>query len=333
MDGTEMAQAQAADGARLGVEGETKVERRGRSLSPEARSYWLIAPALAFVLLFMIIPFGGLVAVSFAGYDGLNVVWQFTLDNYHRVLTEKPVIAKSIGIFGLAFPAETPVYLALIAKSILVSLAVTIAVILIGYPVAIYLSRLPDHKKSLYLFIITLPFWTSYLLRIFAWKFILGQSGLINGTLVKSGVIAAPLEFLLYSPAAVTITLIHTWVTLAIIPIFLSVDKIDRSLYDAAADLGDNAWRMFRRVTLPLSLPGVRSAALLVFIPAVGDFVGPSLVGGTSGSLVGNAVLSFFKAGDYPPMGSALVMTTLCAVAIVTLFLNALLRRGAAGRG
>lgn len=313
--------------------GAKRTRRAETSSTPEMRSFLLVSPALAFVLFFLVIPFAGLVAVSFAQFDGLNVIWQFTLEHYQRVLTEKSIMSKSINVFGLSLPPEMPVYIALIVKSVLVSVVVTVATILIGYPVAIYMSRLPDNKKALYLFIITLPFWTSYLLRIFAWKFVLGQSGLINGTLTKAGIISAPFEFLLYSPTAVTITLIHTWVTLAIIPIFLSIDKIDRSLYDASADLGDNAWRTFRRVTLPLSRPGVRSAVLLVFIPTVGDFVAPSLIGGTSGSMVGNAVLSFFKAGNYPPMGSALIMTSLCAVVILILLFNAVFKLGRTAKG
>lgn len=304
-----------------------------KAWSPEVRSLFLVTPALAFVIIFMIVPFVGLMAVSFARFDGMNVVWQLTLENYQRILTEKSIISKSISVYGLILSSEIPVYLALIAKSLIVAFAVTVGVIVIAYPVAIYISRLPENRKSFYVFIITLPFWTSYLLRIFAWKFILGQSGLINEALIKGGIITAPLEFLLYSPTAVTVTLIHTWVTLAIIPIFLSIDKIDRSLYEAAADLGDNAWRKFRRVTWPLSRPGLRSAALLVFIPAVGDFVGASLVGGTSGSLVGNAVLSFFKAGEYPPMGSALVMTTLCAVVIIALLLSMAFKPSATVKG
>lgn len=295
------------------------------SLSPALRAFLLASPALAYVLVFLLIPFIGLIAVSFARFDGLFVVWDLTWENYRRVLTEQSIMSTSIGVFGLQLPAGLPIYTALILKSIIVSLAVTFICLLIGFPIALYLSTVPEHRKSTYLFLITLPFWTSYLLRIFAWKFILGQSGVINRTLVESGLVAKPLEFLIYSPTAVAITLVHTWIVLAVIPIFLSVDKIDRSLYDASADLGDGKWRTLTRVTLPLALPGIRSAALLVFIPTVGDFVAPALVGGTSGALVGNAILSFFKAANYPPMGAALVTTTLCAVLLIAALLSALL--------
>ncbi len=136
-------------------------------------------------------------------------------------------------------------------------------------------------RKLLWIILITVPFWTSYLLRVFAWKVILGFNGAINSGLISLGVIDQPLEFLLYNPTAVTITLAHAWAAYAILPIYVSLEKIDRSLLEAATDLGDGPLRRFLRITLPLSLPGTIAATLLVFIPTVGDYLTPSLVGGT----------------------------------------------------
>lgn len=279
------------------------------------------------VFALMVAPVLGLLAVSFARYDGLRLVWEFTTDNYQRVLSEEALFENSATVFGITLPSFLPIYLALILKSVLVSLAVTSVAVLIAFPVSIYLVSLPRRSRSLLLFLIALPFLTSYLLRIFAWKFLLGREGLINGGLMDIGVIHAPLEFLLYSPTAVAITMVNVHLTLAVIPIFLSMSKIDEDLYAASADLGDTPWRRFKRVTLPLSLPGVTSAVLLVLIPAAGDFVGPGMVGGTSGSMVGTSIASFFREGNDPPMGAALVVVSLIVVSLIALAVVALIGR------
>src|SRR3546814_286423 len=175
-------------------------------------------------------------------------------------------------------------------RSLAVSAVVTAATVLLAYPMAYYLSFHGGERKALWLFLITIPFWTSYLLRVFAWKIVLGYNGVVNASLLELGIIAEPMEFLLYNVNSVVITLAHAWAPFAILPIFVSLEKIDRSLLEAATDLGDGPLRRFLRVTLPLSLPGVIAAALIVFIPTVGDYVTPRLVGGKDGLMIANMI-------------------------------------------
>ena len=188
---------------------------------------------------------------------------------------------------------------------------------LLSYPMAYYVAFHVHRRKLLWIILMTLPFWTSYLLRVFAWKIILGYNGAINSGLKSIGLIEQPLEFLLYSPTAVVITLAHAWAAFAILPLYVSLEKIDRSLLEAAADLGDGPVARFLRVTLPLSLPGVIAAMLLIFVPTVGDFVTPALVGGPDGIMMANLIQAHFgKVNDWP-MGAALSISMMIIVAVI----------------
>jgi spermidine/putrescine transport system permease protein len=188
-----------------------------------------------------------------------------------------------------------------------------------------------EKSKFVWLVLLTIPFWTSYLLRVFAWKVILGYNGVVNSGLMSLGLIHQPLEFLLYNPTAVVVALAHAWAPFAILPIYVSLEKIDRSLLEAAADLGDGTVRRFFRVTLPLSMPGVIAAAVVIFVPTTGDYVTPSLVGGSNGVMIANIIeVQFDKVGNWP-LGAALAMASMATVAVLTLlFVSAV--RAATGR-
>jgi spermidine/putrescine transport system permease protein len=178
-------------------------------------------------------------------------------------------------------------------------------------------------NKIRWIILITVPFWTSYLLRVFAWKIILGYGGLINSGLVTTGLIHEPLELLLYNPFSVIVVLAHSWLAFAVLPIYVSLDKIDRSLLEAATDLGDTRLERFLRITLPLSMPGVLSASLLVFIPTVGDYITPSLVGGSSGMMLGSVIQSLFGQANNQPLGAAVSVTMMAIVTLlVCIFLK-----------
>jgi spermidine/putrescine transport system permease protein len=184
---------------------------------------------------------------------------------------------------------------------------------------AYYLSFRVTERKALWLFLITIPFWTSYLLRVFAWKIILGYNGVVNATFMELGITSHPMEFLLYNVNSVVITLAHAWAPFAILPIFVSLEKIDRSLLEAAMDLGDGPLRRFLRITLPLSLPGIVAAALIVFIPTVGDYVTPRLVGGKDGLMIANMIqVQFGKANNWP-LGAALAVSMMVIVTAAAL--------------
>ena len=159
-----------------------------------------------------------------------------------------------------------------------------------------------------------MPFWTSYLLRVFAWKLILGFNGVVNSSLLWLGLIDQPLDFLLYNINAVVLTLAHAWAAFAILPIFVSLQKIDKSLIEAAHDLGEGSIATFFRVTLPLSMPGVVAATLLVFIPTVGDYVTPKLVGGPNGLMIGSLIQIAFGRLDDWPLGAAISVISIKAV-------------------
>ena len=281
-----------------------KLPRQG-----EFRGFVLAGPAFLYAGLLLAAPLVGIAALSFWTQDYLELVRTFTLDNFREAWTE-------------------PVYRVLMLRALGVSAAVTAITVILAFPVAYFVSfHVAPAKKHLWIFLIIVPFWTSYLLRIFMWKVILGYNGLINGTLTGLGLISEPLPFLLYNAAAVIITLSHAWLPFAVLPIFIALEKIDRTLLDAAKDLGDNAFRRFTRVIIPLAMPGVVAAALIVFIPTVGDYVTPRLVGGPDGLLIANMIELQFKKANNAPLGSALAISAMFVVAVLAAIFLLIARR------
>lgn len=278
------------------------------------RGYLLISPALLVAAGLLLVPALALLVLSFARQNYFDIDYTPTLENYATVFRPS---AEPTWYFGIPFYFANPVFLVLLVKSILIAGVSTLAVVVLAYPMAYFLAFAVQRHKFVWIVLITLPFWTSYLLRIFSWKIILGFDGVINSTLMKLGLIGAPLEFLLYSPTAVVITLAHSWAAFAILPIYVSLEKIDRSLFEASMDLGDGALRRFLRITLPLSMPGVTAACLLVFIPTVGDYATPTLVGGREGMMISNIVQSQFGKANNAPLGAAISMISMVAVALI----------------
>ncbi len=215
---------------------------------------------------------------------------------------------------------HTPVYLRLFWKSIQLSLIVSAIVVGLSYPVAYFLAMSGTKRKYILLLILIAPFLTSYLLRVLAWKVILGNNGVLNSFLYWTHLRAHdhPISQLLYSKFAVMLVLAYIWVPFVALPIFVSLESLDRRLLEAATDLGASRLQSFVRVTLPLSAPGVIAAFLFVFIPTVGEFVTPSLVGGTSGYLYGNQITDLFGTG-FPDWrtGSVLAVFLLAVVAVL----------------
>ncbi len=267
------------------------------------RGYALLSPTLLWMIVALAMPLAVLLTLSFWTQNYLEFDRTFSLNNY-VVFFEKPIYAK------------------LLWKSMKISGAVTIATVLLAYPAAYFIAFKVKRNKLVWLILITVPFWTSYLLRVFAWKVVLGYNGVINSGLMTLGILDEPLEFLLYNPTAVVITLAHAWAAFAILPLYVSLEKIDRSLLEAAADLGEGPVMSFFRVTLPLSMPGVIASSLLVFIPTVGDYVTPNLVGGPTGIMIGNIVASLFgKANNWPLGAATAIMSMLFITLLVCAFL------------
>lgn len=277
----------------------------------------LLSPALVVMVSMLALPVGALVVMSFWTQSGFTLDTTFTLDNYRRLFSTSERATEWMGItFHLGYPVPA----ILMIKSLAMSLMATVAVVLLAYPMAYFLAFRVKSNKAAWIIILTIPFWTSYLLRVFSWKVVLGYNGAINSGLMSLGLIDAPLEFLLYNPAAVVITLSHAWVAFVVLPIYVSLEKIDRSMLEAASDLGDSKFKRFRRIILPLSMPGTITAALMVFIPTVGDYVTPQLVGGTGGTMIGSLVQQLFTKQNNAPMGAAvsLVMMLIIAALVLT---------------
>lgn len=219
-------------------------------------------------------------------------------------------------------------FLPLLGTSARIALLVSFLACALAYPVAYFLAFRVGRSTSLLLTLLIIPFWTSYLLRIIAWKIILGSNGALNSFLSFLGLTDASAPVLLYSRSAVVVTLIYVWLPFVALPIYAGLLRIDRSLLDAAADLGASRFQAFRKVTLPLSLPGVIAAFVMVFIPTVGEYVAPILVGGTRGALYGNIIEILFGDGINWPLGSALAMLMLVGVFALIVIMARILRVG-----
>lgn len=274
----------------------------------------LVSPTLLYALLLLAAPLLTVVVISFWTQAYLDFDRNLSLKNYIEAWTE-------------------PLYQLLMMRSLAISGAVTIATVLLAFPIAYYVSfHVPQRRKAMWLFLITIPFWTSYLLRVFLWKVILGYNGVLNSGLLGLGIIDEPLTFILYNANAVVLTLAHAWAPFAILPIFVALEKIDRSFLEAAEDLGDGPMRRFCRVTLPLAMPGVIAATLIVFIPTVGDYVTPKLVGGTDGLMIANMIQVQFGKANNAPLGAALAISAMFIVGSIALLIVWLNRRSIRGQ-
>ena len=268
----------------------------------------LISPPFAYSILMLAAPLLLVFLLSLWTQNYLELARTFTLANYREAVSEK-------------------LYQLLMFRSLVISGVVTLVTVVLAYPIAYFVAFHGGKRKSMWLLLITIPFWTSYLIRVFLWKVILGYNGVVNGSLMGLGIIEEPMTFILYNANAVVITLAHAWAPFAILPIFVSLAKIDKSLLEAARDLGDGPIRRFLRVTLPLSMPGVIAGALIVFIPTVGDYVTPRLLGGTNGLMIANMIQIQFGKANNAPLGSALAVSAMIIVASLSIAFVLLNRR------
>jgi spermidine/putrescine transport system permease protein len=269
---------------------------------PEARAWALLAPGGFWLLAFFMVPILIMLVYSFMPrgiYGGVEP--GFTLDHYRRFFD--------------------PLYLEILQRTFLWSIACTLICLLLGYPVAYVIVR-SGRWRTLLLFLVILPFWTSFLVRTFAMIFLLRDTGLINSWLMNLGLIDQPLA-LLYTPFAVMAGLVYGFLPFMILPIYASLEKMDTSLLEAAEVLGARPGARFRRVTLPLSMPGVVAGCLLVFIPALGSFLTSDLLGGAKQVMIGNLVQNQFSSARNWPFGSAASFIVMALVlAAVMLYLR-----------
>jgi spermidine/putrescine transport system permease protein len=243
-----------------------------------------LAPAALIIAALILAPMALVACYSFlsrGAYGGVEWVW--TLENYSRLWD--------------------PLYLKILARSAVLAAAATAVCLLLGFPLAWFISR-AGARKHLYLSLVILPFWTSFLVRLYAWMFLLRDTGLINTVLLAAGWISEPLA-LLYNPGAVLLGLVYGYLPFTVLPLYATLERLDPSLLEAAADLGARPLAAFRRVVLPLAAPGIRAGALLVFIPCLGTYLVSDLLGGSKTVLAGNLIHNQFTTARDWPFGSA----------------------------
>jgi len=269
--------------------------------NPRSQGLALISPTFLYLMIFMILPMVLVVILSLLtrGPYG-NVVYRLNLSNYTRLID--------------------PLYLRILWFSLWTAGLTTLFSIVIGYPLAYYIARAPRNQRSLLLFLILVPFWTNFIIRIYAWIMILRTEGLLNSFLINLGVIKVPLD-ILYTPTAVLIGMVYEFLPFMVLPLYTSLEKIENAQLEAAADLGAPPWKVFLRVTFPLSVPGMIAGSILVFIPAMGMFVVPDLMGGAKTILVGNLIRNqFLVARDWPFGSSASMLLLLLTLAVTLLY-------------
>jgi spermidine/putrescine transport system permease protein len=259
-------------------------------------------PPLLWVGLFLLLPYALMFAHSFWTVHDGALVHQWNLDNYRTLLSK-------------------PVYLEVLLRTMRIAASVTLCSLLLGYPLAYYLSFHSGVRKELLYQLIIVPLWVSYLVRGYAWKTILGSDGVLNGFLQHLHLTHEPVSFLLYSPFAVILMLTHIYTPFVFLPIYAALEHIPRPLVEASQDLGAGSAQTFLRVILPLSIPGLVAGATFAFVLSLGDFLAPLLVGGASGTMISNVVQSLFGAAYDWPLGAAISVCILMVI-ISMLFLT-----------
>jgi spermidine/putrescine transport system permease protein len=295
----------AEDGAREGV-----VRRIGRRLreSSGLQGTTLIFPGLLWMIVFLIIPLILIVVLSLAWRGEYGPVdWGRTLQEFLGRLS-----------FDNYIRLNDPLYLSVLWTSLEMAALTTAICLIAGYPVAYFLARSANRWRNLLLFLLLIPFWTNFLIRIYAWMLLLRTEGLVNRTMMALGLISHPVQ-IMYTPAAVMIAMVYEFLPFMVLPLFTSLEKLDPALLEAASDLYARPVRTFLRVTLPLSIPGVIAGTILVFIPTMGMFVVPDLMGGARTALVGNLVQRQFLAARDWPFGAAASMVLMALTLVATL--------------
>jgi putrescine transport system permease protein len=290
---------------------------RGRDLVVAVPSLWL--------LLFFLAPFALVLKISFA--EAVLAMPPYTpllqwLDGH--------VLALKLDIENFRFLLEDSLYWAAFLNSLEVALVSTLCCLLIGYPMALALARAPPERRNLWLLLVILPFWTSFLLRVYAWIGLLQHNGLFNTILLGLGVIDQPLV-MLQTDFALYLGIVYSYLPFMILPLYANLERQDLTLLEAAADLGCRPWKAFLRITLPLSLPGIIAGSMLVFIPAVGEFVIPALLGGPDSLMIGRVLWDEFFANRDWPLASAVAIALLLLLVIPIMYFQRAQGREAAG--
>jgi spermidine/putrescine transport system permease protein len=263
---------------------------------------WFLLPAWIWLWVLFAAPFAIVLAYSLltrGSFGGIAMPW--TVESYQRL--------------------ADPLYLVILLRSFLMAAVSTALCLVLAFPLALFISR-AGRRKNLYLQLVILPFWTSFLVRTYAWLFLLRDTGLINTVLQRLGIIHAPLP-LLYNDGAVLLGLVYGFLPFMVLPVYATLERLDPSLLEAAADLGARPWTALWRVVIPLAKPGIRAGSILVFIPCLGAYLTPDLLGGGRTVMIGNLVQNQFTTARDWPFGSALSLALMAIVAVlVVMFLR-----------
>jgi spermidine/putrescine transport system permease protein len=258
----------------------------------------LVAPAVVWLVVFGLAPLVVLVLMSFWQSTIFGLSTEFTLDNYRLLLAD-------------------PVYALVIMQTLRIAVSVTVISLLVSYPIAYFIASTRGTRRTLFLLLLFIPFWSSYVVRTFVWLPMLGRGGLVNNALIALGIVDHPLDWLLYNEAATQIGLVYIYILFMTLPIYLSLDRIDKRLVEAAADLGAGPVRSFTRVVLPLSMSGVISGSVVVFLLSMGVYVTPQLLGGTTGVMMGNIIAAQYTNTNNWALGAALSATLIAVIVAV----------------
>lgn len=261
--------------------------------------YWQLGPVVLLLLVFVMVPLAVMVGMTFFRSTMFGLERHPTLTNYGRLFSD-------------------PIYVAVLVKSLRISIAVTLVIMAMSYPVAYWLARVVRRRKYLCLLLIFIPYWIDYLIRTYAWIPLLGRGGIINSLAIQLGLIREPLSVLLHNELAVHLVLVYVFLPFGLIPLYLSLERISEQVLQASADLGASPGQTFVHVMLPLSMPGLAGGSLTVFILTIGAYVTPKLVGGPSGIMFGNLVADQFGATFNWSWGATLAVA-LAAVSFVVI--------------
>ncbi|WP_299892481.1 ABC transporter permease [uncultured Ruegeria sp.] len=281
-----------------------------------------ILPAALVIGVFMIVPILIILIYSFlAPGDYGGVKPEFSTDAYQRLLFQNDLFDQ------LVFD---PAYLKITFRSLWIATVAVTGCLIVGFPVAYYIAGQPEERRNVFLLLITIPFWTNLLIRTYCWILVLRDTGLINSALMALGVIDAPLT-LLYTEGAIALGLIYTYIPFMVLPIYAALERLDLRLIEAARDLYSSRWGALWFIVVPLSMPGIIAGSILVFIPALGAFIAPDLLGGGKNLMLGSLVQLQFSAARNWPFGSALAMVIMAMVLLCLMLYARNLRRGGGG--
>ncbi|MBX3015371.1 MAG: ABC transporter permease [Caldilineaceae bacterium] len=279
--------------------------------NPRLQGLLLILPTLLWMLALLIIPLLLTIVTSFGQRDtDGNVIYAFTLENYRRLV-------------GFTAEGFDTLYLGILIRSLTLAFQTTIFAILLAYPLAFFIARAPIQRRNTLLFLVLVPLWTNFVIRIYAWIMILRTQGVLNGILGwLAGLVGLPFSPFDFYPSqgAVLVGMVYEFLPFMILPIYTSLEKIDGSLLEASADLGANPLRTFWRIILPLSMPGVVAGTILTFIPVIGTFVVSDILGGRQVILVGNLIQRQFLEARNPPFGAAASIILMIMTLFFTLY-------------